>query len=304
MEKGHLKDNFKQGMDALGDLYGLGDSSIYPVIDRLHFHFNELRQSKKDTPREHEFGALRRLFNQEINHLVVEFFRDQPSGTKVDILDQLKRPDLKTLDNLITSFPLASDVCGLFNFQKNIQVTIENNKFSFCGEVPLNLDLEKLRLESYRLTRLFLSKNILFTFKVFETNRSDNFKIQFDFHMDGDEEPLLIQVEKETVLSLSPVMKAFTHPLEDIEKLGEHNIFLIDENYEAKPLDRSEYKKSIQDQSCHLFHFPFLFRPISLIIKTRIYGDVKAVDLDGLGSLSEGSSLKVLPINLFKIFQK
>lgn len=304
MENGHLKDNFKQGMDTLGDLYSLGDSSLYPIIDRLHFHLNEINLVQRVASTEQEFSSLRRLFNKEIDYLVSDFFREQPIGVKVDILNNLENPNLRTLDRLVATFPLAGDVCRLFSFQKNVCITITNNKFSFCGDVPLGLDFEALRLESYRLTRLFLDKNILFTFQVFETNSSDTFSIQFDFHMDGDDSPLLIHVKEDTVLSLSPVMKAFSRPLEDIEKIGEHNIFFINEDYKATPLDRLNLLNFIQDQNYHLFHFPFLFRPISLIIKRSIYGGTGAIDSGRLSNLSEENSLKVLPINLFEIFQK
>ena len=306
MENGGLKENFEQGLETLGDLYSLGDSSLYPLFDRLHFHFNELNSLKERPRKVSEFKSLRKLFIENLNENVLNFFRDQPRGVKVDLIDMLENPDLDTLDHLASSFPLAGEVCRLFQFQKSIKITLKNDSFSFKGMVPFDINLEKLREEAYRLTRVFLKNRILFTFRVFESAPGSGlFAIEFDFFLDDrGENPYLIQVDKYQVLRFSGVLGKFKRPKEDIEKVGEHNVFLLTEDFDVKKLDRIAFLECYNDKNYELFHFPFLFRPISLIIKRSIYGGKESINESKLMPLQGGKSLEVLNIDLFEIFQK
>ena len=306
MENGGLKENFEQGLETLGDLYSLGDASLYPLFDRLHFHFNELNSLKERPKRVDEFKTLRRLFINNLNENILNFFRGQSRGMKVDLVDMLENPDLDTLDHLSATFPLAGEVCNLFRFKKNIKIILRNDSFSFKGKVPFDLDLECLREEAYRLTRLFLKNRIIFTFKIFESSQEQGlFELEFDFFLDDrGENPYLIRVNETQVLRLSGVLKNFKRPKQDIEKVGEHNVFLLTEDFEVKKLDRNTFLESYNDNDYELFHFPFLFRPISLIIKRSIYGGNESINESKLMPLQSGKTLEVFNINLFEIFQK
>lgn len=305
MEERSLKENFKQGLETLGDLYTLGDSNLYPLFDRLHYHLHEISSFKEKNKKVEEFDSLRRVFLQEVRNQLTNFFRNKDSGQVVNVIDAMKSPTLNTLDKIVTSFELAGQVCDLFNFQGTVQITLENDHFSFRGKVAYDVDFEKVREETYRLTREFLKREVLFTFQVFETASENTFDLEFYFHLPTEgENPVLIQINKDTVLALSSVVKFFSRPMTDLEKVGDHNVFLIDENLEAKKMDRFSFLKCIQDQNYHLFHFPFLFRPISLIIKRSNFGGKGPIDAQKLVPLHGEGSLRVLNVNLFKIFQK
>ncbi len=305
MEQRSLKENLKQGLETLGDLYTLGDSNLYPLFDRLHYHLHEIGSHKEKVKNVREFRSLKKVFLKEIEGLLIEFFREKEAGQSIDVIDQLQNPGLDTLDKTLDLFPMARQVCDLFSFEDKVTITLNNDCFSFRGRVPFKLELENLREETYRLTRMFLQKETLFTFNVFETCEESSFVLEFSFHFDVEGlNPYLIQINKETVLSLSPVVKTFARPMEDLEKVGEHNVFLIDEALEAKKMDRFSFLKCIQDQNYHLFHFPFLFRPISLIIKRSIYGENGPIDAQKLVPLHGDGHLSVIEVDLFKIFQK
>lgn len=305
MEEGSLKENFKQGLETLGDLYALGDSRLYPLFDRLHFHLNEINALKEKSKRVGEYRSLRRLFINNLNENILNFFRDYHRPITIDLVDTMVDPKLESLDHMSSVFPLAGEVCKLFSFQKNIKIVLKNNSFSFQGKVPFDLNLEHLREETYRLTRLFLKNNVLFTFKVLESLNKDLFELEFDFHFDdSDVAPHLIQINKSQVLKLSGVIKSFKRPMHDLEKVGEHNVFLLTEDLEVKKLDRIAFLDCYNDKNYELFHFPFLFRPISLIIKRSIYGGKESINESRLMPLQSGKSLEVLNIDLFEIFQK
>lgn len=305
MEQRSLKANLKQGLETLGDLYALGDANLYPLFDRLHYHLHEISSQKETIEKVDNFSSLRKVFLKEVENQLKEFFRTKPNGQIIEVVDQLKDPGLDTLDKIIDCFPVAGKVCDLFSFQGKISIALANDSFSFRGRVPFDMNFEELREETYRLTRLFLKKEVLFTFNVFETGEANTFNLEFNFHFNAKSmSPYLIQVNNDTILSLSPVVKTFTRPMADIEKVGEHSVFLIDEDLTAKKMDRFSFLKCIQDQNYHLFHFPFLFRPISLIIKRSNFGGKGTIDAQKLVPLQDEASLRVLDLDLFKIFQK
>lgn len=305
MEQRSLKTNLKQGLETLGDLYALGDANLYPLFDRLHYHLHEISSQKEKLVTVKEFSSLRKVFLKEVENQIKEFFRTKPCGQLIDVIDELNDPGLDTLDKIVDCFPVAGKVCDLFSFEGKITVSLANDNFSFKGKVPFDMDFEELREETYRLTRLFLKKEVLFTFNVFETGDSNTFNLEFNFHFNTTGmAPYLIQVNKETVLSLSPIVKTFSRPMADLEKVGEHSVFLIDEDLVAKKMDRFSFLKCIQDQNYHLFHFPFLFRPISLIIKRSNFGGKGTIEAHKLGPFQDEANLRVLELDLFKIFQK
>lgn len=305
MEEGSLKENFKQGLETLGDLYALGDSRLYPLFDRLHFHLNEINALKTKPQRVGEYRSLRRLFINNLNENILNFFRDYHRPITIDLVDTMVDPKLESLDHMSSVFPLAGEVCKLFSFQRNIKIVLKNNSFTFKGKVSFDLNLEHLREETYRLTRIFLKNNVLFTFKVLESLNKDLFELEFDFYFDDhDVESHLIQINKYQVLKLSGVIKSFKRPMHDLEKVGEHNVFLLTEDLEVKKLDRIAFLDCHYDKNYELFHFPFLFRPISLIIKRSIYGGKESINESRLMPLQSGKSLEVLNIDLFEIFQK
>lgn len=305
MEKGELKENFEQGIETLGDLYTLGDSSLYPLIDRLHFHFNEINSIQEKPRKTSDFRSLKKLFLNSLNENILEFFRDKGRGVKVDFVDLLDNPNLESLDHLTASFPLAGEVCSLFSFQKNIKITLRNNSFSFRGKVPFDLDLESLREETYRLTRVFLKNKILFTFDLFESSREAGlFDIQFDFHLQNKgQSPCLIQVNRNHVLSLSGVIKKFQRSSESLEKIGDHNVFVLKDDLEVAKLDRITFLNCYQDKNYELFHFPFLFRPISLIMRGYNSSQEEEYLSENDGALESSNNL-LFEIDLFSLLKK
>jgi len=290
-----FRTNIEQGLSTLEDLYSLGDASLYPLIERLHYHFHEIENNRNQASLEKkDFRHLTRLFESELNNQVKNFFRNAGAGCQVNLINGLDDASLDQLDDIVETFPLLCEATKLFQFQKTIKIWLYNDCFSVTGEIPHDLNFEELREESYKLTRKFFKKNMLFTFKVFETNEEGSFSIKFTCHLKNSENAgVLVPLDNKKTLKLSGTMESFLIPNESFSQLGNHQVFYLNKDLVVCEATAEQKSSLLTEKDWIVFHFPFLFRPLSLIIERA--------SADEITYSSEGT--KVLNFDLFSLIQ-
>lgn len=296
------KDSFKDIFNTLEDLYLLGDSNLYPLFERLHFHLNEIRTS----PSENEGAALSqldKLFQEKIRSEILEFFRESDKGTQIDLLNKMKAPSLRQMDTVLKIFPLAKILIQNFEVHKKVKIQLENEDIYFEGEVPLEKNLEDLRDNAYQLTRKLFEERVLLTFDIFETHEKESFVIRFKFSFSHSDEKFQHPMGKNKTLVLPVLFDRFRVTLERIQNIGPHSFYELTENFDLKVIkDRSELDQ-FDTESDLAFHFPFLFRPISLIMKgcKSPKGEEYLSEKDGM---DDSSNNLLFEIDLFSLLQK
>lgn len=302
MEVAKEKDNFKDIFNTLEDLYLLGDSSLYPLFERLHFHLNEIKSSptEKDGA---SLSQLNSLFEEKIKAEILNLFRDSDTGTQIDLLNKMKEPSLRQMDTVLKVFPLAKELIQDFEVDKKVKILIENETISFEGEVSLNKDLEGLRDQAYKLTRKLFEQRVLLTFDIFETSKKESFAIRFKFSFSHSDQKFNHQISSNKTLVLPVLFERFGVALDQIRDIGPHPIFELTESFDLKVIsDREDLDQFNTD--CDLaFHFPFLFRPISLIM--RGYNSSKEEEYlsENDGALESSNNL-LFEIDLFSLLKK
>lgn len=314
MEKSLFRKNIEQSFNTLEDLYSLGDPQLYPLIERLHFHLQEIDTGRKgeklffeEIQKPHETEGLvnlKRVFNEEVKRQTELMFRHLPAGVSFDLINGLEDPTLGQLDQIISSFPVIKEASTLFQFQKNIKLWIANDCFSFSGDVPMELSLEDLREEAYALTRKLFHREVLLTFEVFESQHDGYFKIRFHCHLKNSDNPnLFIPVDSNKILKISGLISRFQKPLSHLYQLGEHQAYEIKPSLEIDQLTPKKIEEISSENDRILFHFPFLFRPLSLIIKKDSGGDLSDSG-ENWSDLCAQGKLSVIDVDLFSLVQK
>lgn len=305
------KDNYQKSLQTLEDLYLLGEPNLYPVIDRLYFHLEQMSLASKVSLPELTHKNLRSLFIEKVNLLVDDFFHNLSHKAKVTFDHNLNSCELSELDSIVQVLPMIFELSGQFSFERNFNISVQKEKITFKGDVSTGLDLESLRLDSYRMLRYFFSKEVWFTFDIFESRDSDFFTLGFTFTFKDPKRKLLINQGRGNFLTLNKEIEQFQQNISQLKRLGNHHIIVIGLEANVKTYD-SFKSIPIPEENCRvIFHFPFLFRPISLIIKGNIDEalDSSCPDSSATGCRKEEKSpsseynLNNLEIDLFKIFQ-
>lgn len=302
METKRANDNFKDIYSTLEDLYLLGDSSLYPLFERLHFHLNEIKEVKKEE-KVPDLDNLSSLFEEKIKSEIVTFFRDSEVGSQIDLLNKMRNPSLRQMDTILNIFPMAKELIKDFQLHKNIQITLENETILFEGEVSLENNLEDLRDRTYMLTRRLFKERVLLTFDLFETQKRDSYRISFKFSFSHSQEKFKFDIGKDKVLMLPVLFDQFRTSLSQVEKLGPHRVYELTDSFDLKVLNREKDLDSFHQESDLVFHFPFLFRPISLIMKRYFSPKGEEYQSEKDGMLNASNSL-LFEVDLFSLLQK
>lgn len=303
MESEKLKVNFQQSMETLSDLYKLGQPAVYPLIDRLHYHVQEINDLANKRLGTKRFKSLESLYVNSINDQIKNSFQKNGFKSNISVINQFDSPSLSNLEKILLLFPESLKLCHEFQFKKFITVSLRNDGFSFEGLAPIDLDLESLRMQAYQAIRCFLNERCLFTFNIFETNSVENFKIKFNFTIeDSLNAPFAIRLSENKEVWLSSVVKSFIVPHSDFSKFQNYPTLLIDKNLNVRHHENAQNLIFKSDSEARLFHFPFLFRPLSLIIKRNFLESSEDVGSHSFDNTF--NDLDIIKIDLFKIFQK
>ncbi len=269
MELTKKERNFSKTIECIEDLYVLGDSSLYPLFDRLFFQVDELSrlsESKQDAicPK---YNSIQNLFQKHIERLILVYFGSQSQSCQVAFCSDLDTASIDRIDFICELLPQVFNCGSTFNFEKKLAIKINENIITFKGKVNLPQNLEKLRLDCYRLTRTFLNYKVLFTFKSLEADKENLYDIEFRFTIPDELDNVFgIKLSPSKWISFPSFVADFQLSLDALMTMGNHTIYKVDENYQLKTSSMHEIENFSQKDKAVVLHFPFLFRPISLII--------------------------------------
>jgi hypothetical protein len=269
MELTNREHKLSKALEAIEDLYALGDTELYPLFDRLFYQIGELSRlsSSYIEPNIPRYNGIESLFQKHTERLVQAYFSSLGPDCQVSFLNELKDASISRVDLICELLPHVFNAGAIFNFQKNLAIELRNNEVIFRGKVLLTDDLEKLRLDCYRLSRTFLDFRVLFTFESLEADCGSLYDIEFKFSIPEESSQVFaIKMETQKWLSFPKVIGRFQVELEKLKSIGNHKIYTIDEEYQLKGVSLNEVDEFTQKSGVTALHFPFLFRPISLII--------------------------------------
>ena len=269
MELTKKEQKFSKALEAIEDLYTLGNAELFPLFDRLFYQVGELSRFDSsaldlDTPR---YNSIEKLFEKHAQRLVQTYFGSLKGHCHVDLLSNLEGVGLARVDLICELLPHIFNCGDLFNFKQNLLIELNKSDITFKGKIDLPENLESLRIDCYRLSRTFLDLGVLFTFESLEADSESLYDIVFKFAMPDDDSLLLgVRLGEQRWLSFPAMIAKFRVAPEALKGIGKHKIYTIDKNYQLNNIDPENIDEFCLKSQVTALHFPFLFRPISLII--------------------------------------
>jgi hypothetical protein len=269
MELIKKEQKISKALEAIEDLYTLGDASLYPLFDRVFYQVGELSRLDNSTQdqRTPKLERVHELFQKHAERLVQMYFGSRPQACQVSFTSDLSNASMTRIDFICELLPQIFNCGAIFNFQKNLSIDLKTNEVSFKGKVSLTSDLDKLRMDCYRLSRTFLEHKVLFTFESLEADTDSQYDIKFKFSMlEESTRVFAVKLGPKKWISFPNLIGGFEIELSRLKTIGNHKIYTIDENYQLKASCLSDVEEFTMKERAIALHFPFLFRPISLII--------------------------------------
>ncbi len=164
------------------------------------------------------------------------------------------------IDRLIILLPTILSVIDQFKFVGRLDCKIETGRIVFSGAMEFDQKINEIREEIYKLTRLLFAKKSILTFELQDEGNKFFLTIVVDFMI--GETYRVVEMADEFGMDLV-IDSLFDKFITEKRQIGAHNIIEISEHFSINSLWGVPTQL---DKSVDLYHFNFLFRPVSLII--------------------------------------
>ncbi len=273
---GQFMKDFKHGMDAIEDLHRLANPSLSPVISRVHYHLAEIRRKATESLEDHPgLKPLKSKIKEEFKFLIEEAALTIENCQQLVITDNNAKLNLMQWGRLIETVPLAIQLISLFPIKGMMEVNYTNKSLVINSNLKSYHELDKIKAEVYAFSRKLFHLKCLPTFEIVGAH-----KVQFKFDFSHvDDFTYSIDLNKKRV-NLSNIFPDYQIPIQKIEAIDNQTALIMSakgEFYYFEKLKASTIQTAILNGAKPaLFHFPFLFRPLSIIIPRE--GEIAPLD--------------------------
>lgn len=270
-----LKD-FKHGMDAIEDLHRLANPSLSPVISRVHYHLAEIRRKATESLEDHPgLLPLKNKIKKEFKFLIEEAALTIENCQQLVITENNAQLNLMQWGRLIETVPTAIQMISLFPIQGMMEVLYNNKQLTVKTSLKSYHELDSIKAKVYSLSRKLFQAKCLPTFEITGPHKVE---FKFDFsHLDDFVYSLDLKRKR---VNLSNIFPDYQIPIQKIEAIDNQTALIMSakgEFYYFEKLKASTIQTAIlAGAKPALFHFPFLFRPLSIIIPRE--GEIAPLD--------------------------
>ena len=268
---------YVDGIRTLEDLYFLIDPNLEPVLEKLLFHFNELKNESEresvDSPINlNHFDNIAKSFDNYLREKIYEFFLFNKNILQINYCGRGDELNFSKWDQVISLISDILETFDLFEFDRNLKFTIDRDGIKVSSSISESFNFNKIRLKIKEKIKFFSKNKILLTFKLNETVYDGilSFEIFFDFSFNKQ---LLYKVdfedENNEVLLFSNILPNYIVDYKFLENLRKTVFLEVTDDLRLKRFNYlpSYIKNDFADKE--FFHFHFLFHSVSLIIPKK-----------------------------------
>lgn len=288
-----INKSYKESIGALEDLYTLCSSEFSPILDRVHYHLSSMKEAADGAQkRVDQLSNIKDLTKNQFLHLVDSFYEKLPIQTQFSQKLDLEKITLTKWNILIGSFTKIFELGSFFRFKSRINLDVNENRLLFSGLIDEDSSLLALREKVYSLTRTFLSSQCLLTFNTFETTENGVYKIEFKLDYSNNSDFVYafpLDENSSKILGFPECFSEYKINKSDAKLLGRHRIIEITNTIKLSEHFCFSDEHLSEKSSYEIMHFPFLFRPISLIIPREgaLMESVSFTRIEDTGSMSQ-----------------
>lgn len=311
MSLNNYQNDFEKGLTTLEDIQMLSGFSISPLVGHAYFYLSEMKR-KADaiaSGQVSNFDQVKKILDQSLTSIIQEFFGNKSRFKDFNFYKNTQKIDLKKWNLILESIPEILSIANLFNYHGAVDVRFDENRLMIGGLILEDGNLERSRKLIYVITRKLLRNKILLTFNLEKTARSGLFRLVLKADLSHDDAlvyRILFNVNKEEkyLVGFSNIFCQYRAQIDDVKLLGEHNVIEIRNDLSLKHYTGIPELNRIESANKELLHFPFLFRPLSIILpmKGNLVTEAFSRSLDDENKRKQDVSKYFRTIDFFSLF--
>ena len=307
----HYQDDFEKSLSTLEDIQLLSEFSLSPLIGRAYFHLSEMKRKADEISlgQVAHYDAVAKVLDEKFESIFTEFFSNKSKFKKFDYYKSTNKIDLKKWNLILEIIPEVLSVVSLFNYHGEINARLDENRLLVSGMILEDGFLELNRKFIYVVTRKLLRQKVLLTFNLQKTARAGLFKLDLKVDI-SHEDSLVYKVnfkvgpKENYFVGFSNIFCHYRTLLEDVKMVGEHNVIEIGSDLSVNSFFGVPDLSRLESANKEILHFPFLFRPVSIILpmKGNLSSDAFSRSLDDGQKREQDVSKYYRTIDFFSLF--
>ncbi|MDO9183077.1 MAG: hypothetical protein Q7U04_11745 [Bacteriovorax sp.] len=276
MEKSNYQTDFEMSLSTLEDIQLLSEFSMSPLIGRAYFHLSEIKR-KADIaslgPVAH-YDMVAKVLDEKFESITTEFFSNKAKFKNFEYFKSTEKIDLKKWNLIFEIIPEVLSVVSLFNYHGTMETRLDESRLLISGMILEDGLLEMNRKFIYIITRKLLRQKVLLTFNLEKTARTGLFKLDLKVDISHDD-TLVYKVNfkpnpKENYLvGFSNIFCHYRTLFEEVKSVGEHNVVEVGSDLSVNHFFGVPDLSRLESANKEILHFPFLFRPVSIILPMK-----------------------------------
>lgn len=268
--------DFDKSLHTLEDIQLLSEFSLSPLIGRAYFHLSEMKRKADEVNMGivANYDAVAKVLDEKFESIFSEFFSNKSKYKKFDYSKSTAKIDLKKWNLILETIPEVLSVVSLFNYHGEVSASLDDSKLLISGMVLEDGHLEMNRKFIYVVTRRLLREKILLTFNLSKTAKAGLFKLDLKVDLSHDDN-LVYKVnfkvgpKENYYVGFSNIFCHYRALLEDVRKVGEHNVIEVGNDLSVRHKFEIPDLTRLDSANKEILHFPFLFRPLSIILPMK-----------------------------------
>lgn len=308
------QDDFDKSLNTLEDIQMLSEFSLSPLIGRAYYHLSEMKR-KADESKQGvvaHYDAVAKVLDEKFESILTEFFNNT-RYKKFEYHKSSSKIDLKKWNLILESIPEILSVVSLFNYHGDIQARLDDTRLLITGMILEDGHLQMNRKFIYVVTRKLLRQKILLTFTLEKTAKTGLFKLALKVDLSHDD-ALVYKVnfkvapKENYYVGFSNIFCQYRALLADVQTVGEHNVIEIGNDLSSRHYFGIPDLTRLDSANKEILHFPFLFRPLSIILpmkgnlSTDAYSRSLAISQDDNYKREQDVSTHYRTIDFFSLF--
>jgi hypothetical protein len=268
--------DFDKSLSTLEDIQLLSEFSMSPLIGRAYFHLSEMKRKADEVNMGvvASYDAVANVLDEKFESIITEFFNNKAKFKKFDYFKSTSKIDLKKWNLIFETIPEILSVVSLFNYFGAVEANLDDSRLVVTGLILENGHIEMNRKFIYVATRKLLRQNILLTFNLEKTERSGLFKLVLKVDISHDDlfvyrVNFKVSPKENYYVGFSNIFCQYRALLDDVKSVGEHNVVEVTNDLQLRHSFEIPDLTRLESANKEILHFPFLFRPLSIILPMK-----------------------------------
>ncbi|MBC7428296.1 MAG: hypothetical protein H7336_06775 [Bacteriovorax sp.] len=311
MSEKHYQTDFEKGLNTLEDIQMLSAFTVSPLVSHAYFYLSEMKRKADaiSTGQVSHFEQVGKVLDEKLSSIIEDFFGNKVKYKDFTFYKSTLKFDLKKWNLILETIPEILSMVALFNYHGSVDVRFDDSRLLISGLILEDGNLERSRKLIYVITRKLLRNKVLLTFNLEKTARAGLFKLDLKADLSHDDSLVYrvnfkINKNEQYMVGFSNIFTQYRAQLEDVKTVGEHNIVEIGNDLSVKHYLGVPELTRIESANKEILHFPFLFRPLSIILpmKGNLVTEAFSRSLDDENKRKQDVSKYFRTIDFFSLF--